>query len=112
MSAQLAWPAYRSRHGHTSGSVYMATMLGFGTVQPTHCDSTVLCSCHSGGFLFVEHPFFNLGVELSVPAVVTNPTLVAIQSAINAVAKQVRPVYHPCYTVSSGVGQPASLRSL
>ncbi len=45
----------------------------------------------SGGFLFVEHPFFNVGVELRAPAVVTNPTLTAIQSAINAVAKQVWP---------------------
>ena len=46
--------------------------------------------CHgSGGFLFVEYPFFNVGLELSVPAVVTNPTLHAVQSAINVVAKQV-----------------------
>ena len=44
----------------------------------------------SGGFLFVEYPFFNVGIELSVPAVVTNPTLHAVQAAINVVAKQVR----------------------
>ncbi len=43
----------------------------------------------SGGFLFVDYPFFNVGIELSVPAVVTNPTLTAVQSAINMVAKQV-----------------------
>ena len=50
---------------------------------------TRLGSRASGGFLFVEHPFFNVGVELAVPAVALNPSLAAIQVAINAVAKQV-----------------------
>ena len=60
-------------------------------VGPSTRDHSAFCPGGSGGVLFVEHPFFNVGVELSVPAVVTNPTLTAIQSAINAVAKQVRP---------------------
>ena len=38
----------------------------------------------------MDYPFFNVGIELSVPAVVTNPTLHAVQAAINIVAKQVR----------------------
>ena len=61
------------------------------------CNHEACCSRGSGGFLFVEHPFFNVGVELSVPSVVTNPTLTAIQSAINAVAKQVGPAIKLCF---------------
>lgn len=41
------------------------------------------------GALRKEQPFFAVEVELSVPSVGLNPSLQAIQDAINAVAKQV-----------------------
>ncbi len=62
-------------------AVYFCTACSFCSALPA-----VIAS---GGFLFVDYPFFNVGIELSVPAVVTNPTLTAVQSAINIVAKQV-----------------------
>ena len=43
----------------------------------------------SGGFLFVERPFFDVNVELAVPHVVLNPSLEDIQRAVNNVAKKV-----------------------
>lgn len=43
----------------------------------------------SGGFLFVERPFFDVNVELSVPYVVLNPSLDDIQRAVNSIAKKV-----------------------
>ncbi len=49
-----------------------------------------LGSRSSGGFLFVERPFFDVNVELSVPSVTMNPNLDDIQGAINTTAKKVR----------------------
>ncbi len=43
----------------------------------------------SGGFLFVEHPFFEVDVELSVPNVSLTPSLEEIQEAVNQVASLV-----------------------
>ena len=48
-----------------------------------------LGSRSSGGFLFVERPFFDVDVELTIPNVSMNPTLEDIQGAINATAKKV-----------------------
>ena len=43
----------------------------------------------SGGFLFVERPFFDVDIELTVPNVSMNPSLDDIQAAINSTAKKV-----------------------
>ena len=43
-------------------------------------------SSSSGGFLFVERPFFDVDVELSIPHVAMNPSLEDIQNAINRTA--------------------------
>ena len=43
----------------------------------------------SGGFLFVEGPFFDVDVELTVPNVSMNPRLEDIQGAVNTTAKKV-----------------------
>jgi dynein heavy chain len=43
----------------------------------------------SGGFLFLERPFFDVNVELSVPYVMLNPPLEDVQRAVNGVAKKV-----------------------
>lgn len=48
-----------------------------------------LGSRSSGGFLFVERPFFDVQVQLSVPHVTMNPALNDIQAAINSTAKKV-----------------------
>jgi dynein heavy chain len=48
-----------------------------------------LGSRSSGGFLFVERPFFDVDVELTVPNVSMNPSLEDIQGAINSTAKKV-----------------------
>ena len=48
-----------------------------------------LGSRSSGGFLFVERPFFDVDVELAIPNVVMKPSLEEIQSAINETAKKV-----------------------
>ena len=37
----------------------------------------------SGGFLFLERPFFDVNVELTIPSVIMSPSLEDIQSAIN-----------------------------
>jgi dynein heavy chain len=42
----------------------------------------------SGGFFFMEHPFFEVTLELSIPHITTNPSLDDIQSAVNSVAKR------------------------
>lgn len=42
----------------------------------------------SGGFLFIEHPFFEVSLELSIPRITTNPALEDIQTAVNGVAKR------------------------
>eukprot|EP00217_Crustomastix_stigmatica_P013603 CAMPEP_0183798542 /NCGR_PEP_ID=MMETSP0803_2-20130417/19119_1 /TAXON_ID=195967 /ORGANISM="Crustomastix stigmata, Strain CCMP3273" /LENGTH=4519 /DNA_ID=CAMNT_0026043227 /DNA_START=42 /DNA_END=13598 /DNA_ORIENTATION=- len=48
-----------------------------------------LGSRSSGGFLFVERPFFDVDVELSIPDVSMSPSLEEIQGAINSCAKRV-----------------------
>eukprot|EP00854_Cymbomonas_tetramitiformis_P001067 gene1068-1616_t len=48
-----------------------------------------LGSRSSGGFLFVERPFFDVDVELSIPDVRMNPSLEEIQLSINQCAKKV-----------------------
>eukprot|EP00966_Prymnesium_polylepis_P254089 5871824-Prymnesium_polylepis.1 len=37
----------------------------------------------SGGFLFLERPFFDVNVELTIPSVIMSPSLEEIQGAIN-----------------------------
>jgi hypothetical protein len=49
-----------------------------------------LGSRSSGGFLFVERPFFDVDVELRIPSVNMNPSLEEIQQSINETAKKVR----------------------
>jgi dynein heavy chain len=46
-----------------------------------------LGSFSSAGFLFIEHPFFAVNVELSMPHVVLSPSLNDIQHSINSVAR-------------------------
>ena len=48
-----------------------------------------IASSGSGGFLFVERPFFDVDVELSIPQVAMNPSLDDIQQAINRTAMYV-----------------------
>jgi len=48
-----------------------------------------LASTGSVGFLFVDRPFFDVDVELSVPHIALNPSLEDIQGAINTTAKEV-----------------------
>eukprot|EP00959_Pyramimonas_sp_CCMP1952_P424297 8887218-Pyramimonas_sp.AAC.2 len=48
-----------------------------------------LGSRSSGGFLFVERPFFDVEVELRIPSVNMNPSLEEIQQSINETAKKV-----------------------
>jgi len=48
-----------------------------------------LGSRSSGGFLFVERPFFDVDVELRIPSVNMNPSLEEIQQSINETAKKV-----------------------
>eukprot|EP00898_Chlorokybus_atmophyticus_P005691 jgi/Chlat1/6122/Chrsp409S05665 len=43
----------------------------------------------SGGFLFMERPFFDVDVELTIPNVSMSPSLEDIQGAINTTAKKV-----------------------
>ena len=45
-----------------------------------------IASSGGGGFLFVERPFFDVDVELSIPQVAMNPSLEDIQMAINRTA--------------------------
>ena len=45
-----------------------------------------IASSGAGGFLFVERPFFDVDVELSIPQVAMNPSLDDIQAAINRTA--------------------------
>lgn len=61
----------------------MATKASFAALKAR------LGSRQGDGALPTEQPFFAVGIELSVPSVGLNPSLQAIQTAINAVAKQV-----------------------
>jgi len=45
-----------------------------------------LASKTSGGFLYMERPFFDVDIELSLPLVTMNPSLDEIQAAINRCA--------------------------
>ena len=47
---------------------------------------TRIGSSSSGGFLFIERPFFDVDVELAIPMVAMNPSLDDIQGAINRTA--------------------------
>jgi len=64
-------------------AILTATKRGFGDMKKR------LGSRSSGGFLFVERPFFDVDVELTVPTVTMNPPLDAIQAAVNSVAKKI-----------------------
>ena len=44
----------------------------------------------AGGVFFLERPFFNISLQLSVPHVLCSPSLGDIQAAINAATKKVR----------------------
>ena len=46
-------------------------------------------SSGGGGFLFLERPFFEVTVQLSVPHVVLQPSLEDIQTAVNGAAKKI-----------------------
>jgi len=48
-----------------------------------------VCARGGGGFLFVERPFFEVDVQLSVPSVRLSPSLDDVQRAINRAAKAV-----------------------
>ena len=48
-----------------------------------------VCSRSGSGFLFVERPFFEVDVQLSVPSVRLSPSLDDVQRAINRSAKSV-----------------------
>ena len=48
-----------------------------------------LASGISGGFLYVEKPFFDVDVELTVPNVSMNPSLEEIQKTVNMAAKEI-----------------------
>lgn len=47
-----------------------------------------------GGWLFLDKPLFEIGVELSVPTIRTSPSLEDIQTAINSTAKRVLKASH------------------
>lgn len=64
-------------------AVLKTTKLAFGQMKQR------LAGTGSAGFLFVERPFFDVDVELVEPDIALNPSLEAIQDAINTTAKEV-----------------------
>ena len=68
------------------GAILNATKRAFTAMKKR------LGSRSSGGFLFVERPFFDVDVELTyspAPGPSMNPSLLEIQGAINATAKKI-----------------------
>eukprot|EP00741_Cyanophora_paradoxa_P017811 tig00021017_g17202.t1 len=69
---------------------YYSRLMFQAILQATKASFTVLKkrlgSRSSGGFLYVERPFFDVNVELSIPNVSMNPSLDDIQASINRTA--------------------------
>ena len=80
-------------------AILTATKRGFASMKKR------LGSRSSGGFLFVERPFFDVDVELTVPTVTMNPPLEAIQSAVNSVAKKILKVSESLHMWGQGTAQ-------
>ena len=74
-------------HSHYARLMYQAILTA--TKRSFAAMKKRLGSRSSGGFLFVERPFFDVDVELTVPNVSMNPSLEDIQGAINSTAKKV-----------------------
>eukprot|EP00899_Mesostigma_viride_P009796 jgi/Mesvir1/18818/Mv04309-RA.2 len=72
---------------HYSRLMYQAILSA--TKKSFNAMKRRLGSRTSGGFLFVDRPFFDVDVELSIPNVSMNPSLEDIQGAINTTAKRV-----------------------
>ena len=72
----------------TYSAVLRATRRSFGRLRRR------VGSRASGGFLFVERPFFEVTVELAVPYVVLQPSVDEIQRAVNNVAKKILKASH------------------
>ena len=72
---------------HYGKQMYQAILLA--TRRSFKAMKKRLGSKFQGGFLFVERPFFDVDVELTIPHVSMNPSLDDIQKAINNSAKQV-----------------------
>ena len=72
---------------HYSKLLYNAVLRA--TKESFNAMKKRLGSRSSGGFLFVERPFFDVDVELTVPNVSMNPSLDDIQGSINLTAKRV-----------------------
>ena len=77
----------------TYSAVLRATRRSFGRLRRR------VGSRASGGFLFVERPFFEVTVELAVPYVVLQPSVDEIQRAVNNVAKKILKASHEIRTL-------------
>ena len=69
---------------HYSRMVYLSVMRC--TKESFFALKKRLGSKTSGGFLYMERPFFDVDIELSLPLVTMNPSLDEIQAAINRCA--------------------------
>lgn len=69
---------------HYSRLVYVSVMRC--TKESFFALKKRLASKASGGFLYMERPFFDVDIELSLPLVTMNPSLDEIQAAINRCA--------------------------
>eukprot|EP00961_Rhodomonas_salina_P280023 3782901-Rhodomonas_salina.1 len=69
---------------HYSRLMYLAILNT--TKNSFHTLKKRLASRTSGGFLYIDKPFFDVNVELSLPNVTMNPNLEEIQAAINRCA--------------------------
>jgi len=76
--------AIQSFWEHYSRLVYLSVMRC--TKQSFFALKKRLASKASGGFLYMERPFFDVDIELSLPLVTMNPSLDEIQAAINRCA--------------------------
>jgi dynein heavy chain, axonemal len=72
---------------HYERMMYMAVLSS--TKSSFNALKRRLGSKQTGGFLFVERPFFDVDVELTIPNVSMNPPLEEIQSAVNRCALHV-----------------------
>ena len=65
-----------------------------------------------GGFLFVQQPFFNVGVELTIPSVSLVPSLDEIQGVVNSAAKKVLLISQNLDAWGRGPNGPATFHEL
>ena len=82
--AQISDDTIQKLRDHYSRLMYLAILNT--TKNSFHTLKKRLASRTMGGFMFIDKPFFDVNVELSLPIVTMNPSLEEIQLAINRCA--------------------------